>query len=47
MGWVLLSIHSDSNQTGMVGKDLWIVHMAFNAVGFFVIIHKTQINSDF
>lgn len=34
-------------QTGMVGKDLWIVHMAFNAVGFFAIIHKSQINSNF
>lgn len=47
MGWMLLLIHSDANQTGMVSKDLWIVHTALDSVGFFVIIHKIQINSHF
>ena len=47
MGWMLLSIHSNTNQIGMVGKDLWIVHRAFDAFGFFVIIHNIQINTNF
>ena len=47
MGWILLLIYRDTNQTGMFDKDLWIVHMALDTVGFFVIIHKIQINSHF
>lgn len=37
--WILL-IHSDTSGTGMVIKDLWIVHMALHAVGYIVIFHK-------
>ena len=40
--WLLL--HSDTSQTGMVDKDLQIVHMTLDAVGFFVNIHKIQIS---
>lgn len=42
---MLLLIHYDTNQIGMVGKDLWFIHTALDAVGFFVIIHKIQISS--
>ena len=44
---MLLLIHSDTSQTGMVDKDLQIVHMTLDAVGFFVNIHKIQISSHF
>lgn len=37
MGWMLLLICSDTNQPGMVGKDLWIVYMTLDEVGFFAI----------
>ena len=44
---MLLLICSDTSQTRMVDKNLQIVHMTLDALGFFVNIHKIQISSHF